>query len=96
MEFLSESRTSQNGVGLRHATLTISLAARRGSALSNLALVLQVEVPALLFTFGVLQVEGDDSLGLVDSILALASIALERLLDDVERGRGGVGICGEY
>lgn len=63
--------------------------------MTNLALVLQVEVPALFFAVGILQVEGDDGLGLVDGILALASISLERLLDDVERGGGGVGICGD-
>lgn len=75
--------------------LTISLATGRGSTLAHLALVLQVEVPALLLTLGVLQVEGDDGLGGVDGVLALALVGLEGLVDGVERGGGGEGICVE-
>lgn len=73
--------------------LTISLAASRGSALAHLTLVLQVEVPALLLALGVLQVEGDDGLGRVDGVLALALVGLEGLVDGVERGGGGEGVC---
>ena len=69
--------------------LTIGLAASWGSSLANLALVLQVEVPGLLFTTLVLQVEGEDGLGLVDGILAIGITALEGLLDGVESGGGG-------
>lgn len=77
---------------LRRRKLTISLAALRGGALANLALLLQIEVPALLLALAVLQVEGDDGLGLLDGILALGGIGLERLVDRVKGGGGGEGI----
>jgi hypothetical protein len=72
--------------------LTISLAALGGESLANLALLLQVEVPSLFFTLGVLNVEGDDGLGLVEGILAVSVVGLERLVDDVEGGGRRVGI----
>lgn len=89
--FLSLFSCDDQGVNL-----TISLAASGSSTLTNLALVLQVEVPALLLALGVLHVESDDGLGAVDGLLATSLIALEGLLDHVERGGGGVGICGSW
>lgn len=76
----------------RECRLTISLAASRGSTLSNLALVLEVEVPSSLLTTGVLQVEGEDGLSLGEGILAVGFVGLERLVDDVEGSGRGVGI----
>ena len=71
---------------------TISLLASRGSTLANLADLLQVEVPALLLAAGVLDVEADDGLGLLDGILALGGIGLEGSVDRVERGGRGESI----
>ena len=73
--------------------LTISLATSGGGTLADLALVLQVEVPAGLLALLVLQIEGNDGLGLVDGVLALGGIGLERLVDRVEGGGGRQGIC---
>lgn len=73
--------------------LTVSLAALRSEPVSNLALVLQVEVPGLFFAVGILDVEGDDGLGLFEGVLAVSLVGLERLVDDVEGGGRGVGIC---
>jgi len=66
--------------------LTVSLAAFGGKTLADLALVLEVEVPGCFFAASVLQVEGDDGLGLVEGILAIGLVGLERLVDDVEGG----------
>ena len=74
--------------------LTISLGTLGSGALTNLALVLQVEVPALLLTILVLQVECNDGLGRVNRILLLGLIGLQGLVDRVERGGGGERICG--
>jgi hypothetical protein len=73
--------------------LTVSLAALGGEPVSNLALVLQVEVPGLFFAVGILDVECDDGLGLLEGVLAVSLVGLERLVDDVEGGGRGVGIC---
>lgn len=54
--------------------------------MSDLALVLKVEVPRGLFALLVLQIESDDSLSVVESILAVALVGLERLVNDVEGG----------
>lgn len=54
--------------------------------MSDLALVLEVEVPRSLFALVVLQIESDDSLSVVESILAVALVSLERLVNDVEGG----------
>lgn len=78
------------------ARLTISFGARGSGALAYLALVLQVEVPDLFLAILVLDVEGNNSLGSVDSLLATSLIALEGLIDDVERGGGGVRIYGAW
>lgn len=75
------------------AQLTISLATGGSGTLADLALVLQVEVPALLLALRVLQVESDDGLGLVDGILAVGVVRLESLVDHVEGGGGREGIC---
>jgi len=78
------------------AQLTVSFGALGSGAVANLALVLQVEVPALFFALLVLDVEGNDGLGAVDGLLATSLIALEGLVDDVERGGRGVGIYGAW
>jgi hypothetical protein len=57
-----------------------------GRTLPDLALVLEIEVPGCLFAAGVLQVEGKDGLGLIEGILAVGLVGLERLVDDVEGG----------
>jgi hypothetical protein len=69
--------------------LTISLLAGRSSTLADLAFLLEVEVPALFLAAGVLQVESNDSLGILDGVLALGFVALEGSVDRVE-SRGGV------
>jgi hypothetical protein len=78
------------------AQLTVSFGARGSGAVANLALVLQVEVPALFLAVLVLDVEGDDGLGSVDGLLATSLIGLEGLVDGVERGGGGVRIYGAW
>ena len=62
-------------------------------ALANLALVLEVNVPALGLPSGVLKGEGKDSVALLDRILLVGGI-LERLVDGLEGGRGGELVCG--
>lgn len=74
------------------AQLTVSFGARGSGAVANLALVLQVEVPALFLPILVLDVEGNDGFGSVNSLFATSLVALEGLVDGVERGGGGVGI----
>ena len=64
--------------------LTVSLATLGSKTVSDLALVLEVEVPRGFFALVVLQVESDDSLSLLEGILAVALVGLERLVDDVE------------
>lgn len=64
--------------------LTVSLGALGGKPLANLALVLEVKVPGGFFAARVLQVKGDDGLGLVEGIFAVGLVSLERLVDDVE------------
>jgi hypothetical protein len=49
-------------------------------------------VPALLLAVGVLDGERDNSLGLVDSLLARGLVALEGLVDHVERSGGGESV----
>jgi hypothetical protein len=61
--------------------------------MADLALVLEVEVPGSLFAVLVLQVESDDGLGLLNGILAVGLVGLERLVDDVEGFGCRVGIC---
>ena len=72
--------------------LTVRLSALGSKALSDLTLVLEVEVPCGFFALIVLQVESDDGLGLVKGILAVGLAALERLVDDVEGSGRRVGI----
>jgi hypothetical protein len=76
------------------SALTVSLGTSGGGTLANLAFVLQVEVPAGLLTLLILQVEGDDGLSLVDGVLALGGIGLQRLVDRVEGDGCGEGIFG--
>jgi len=76
----------------RDLELTISLATGGCGTLADLTLVLQVEVPALLLTLGVLQIESNNGLSLVDGILAIGLVGLESLVDHVERGGGREGI----
>lgn len=74
---------------------TISLSTLRSSTFANNTLLLKIEVPGLLFVTGVLEVEGDDSLGLADGVFALGFVALQGRVDHVERGGGGefVYVC---
>lgn len=72
--------------------LTISLAALRSSALADSAVLLQIQVPALLLAVGILDRERDNGLGLVDGLLARGLVALEGLVDHVERGGGGESV----
>lgn len=73
--------------------LTISLSTLGSRTLANRAVVLEVEVPALLLATGVLEVEGNNHLGLADGVLALSLVGLERVADHVERSRGREFIC---
>ena len=73
--------------------LTISLSTSRSSALSDNTLVLEVEVPCFLLAVLVLEVEGDDGLGLFDGVLALGGVGLEGGVDHVEGGGGGESVC---
>lgn len=75
--------------------LTISLSALRGGTLANNTLLLEVEVPGLFLAAGVLEVERNDGLGLVDGVLALSGVGLEGRVDHVERGGGGELVCSE-
>jgi hypothetical protein len=75
-----------NSIEFSTGKLTIGLSTRRSSTLADNTLVLEVEVPALFLAAAVLQGEGDDSLGGLDSILALGLIALEAGVDHVEGG----------
>lgn len=73
-------------------TLTISLFTILRSTLAYLTLLLEVQVPALFLALVVLQGESDDGLGLVDSVFALSSIALESGVDRVESSGGGESV----
>jgi hypothetical protein len=59
-----------------------------GETLGDLALVLEVNVPALDLAGGVLNVEGEDGVALLDGVLLVGGIG-EGGLDGVEGGRGG-------
>lgn len=50
-------------------------------------------MPSLLLSFGVLDVERDDCLGLGDGVLALVFVGLEGRVDYVEGGGGGECVC---
>lgn len=73
--------------------LTIRLSTLRSRALADLAVVLEVEVPALLLATGVLEVESNNSLGLADGVLTLSLVGLESRVDHVERGGGRELVC---
>lgn len=73
--------------------LTISLSTLRSRTLANLAVVLEVEVPALFLATGVLEIESNNSLGLADGVLALSLVGLESVVDHVERNGGREFIC---
>lgn len=75
--------------------LTISLSTLGGDTLANSTLLLEVEVPGLFLAAGVLEVESNDGLGLVDGVLALSGVGLEGRVDHVERGGGGELVCSE-
>lgn len=72
---------------------TISLSTGGGGTLADDALVLEIEVPALLLAGGVLEVERDDGLGVLDGVFALGFVGLEGGVDHVEGGGGGEGVC---
>lgn len=72
---------------------TISLPPSRSGPLSDNTLLLEIEVPSLLLSFGVLDVERDDGLGLGDGVLALVFVGLEGRVDYVEGGGGGECVC---
>lgn len=50
-------------------------------------------MPGLFLAAGVLEIEGDDSLGLADGVFALGLVALEGRVDHVEGGGGGEFVC---
>lgn len=50
-------------------------------------------MPCLLLAVLVLEVEGDDGLGLFDGVLALGGVGLEGGVDHVEGGGGGESVC---
>lgn len=62
--------------------------------LGDLALLLEVEVPALGLAGGVLEGEGEDGAALLDGVLAVG-VRGESLVDLVKGGGGGeLGCCG--
>lgn len=50
-------------------------------------------MPGLLLSVCVLEVESDDSVGLLDGVLALGLVGLEGGVDHVKRGGGGESVC---
>lgn len=75
-------------------THTIGFSARWSSALSNGAVSLKVDVPALLLASLVLQGESEDGSCLLDGILLLSWLSVHSLADGV-KGLGGreFGVC---
>lgn len=67
---------------------TASLLALGSKTLANDALVLQVDVPALLLAGLVLEGESIDAVTGLDGVLALSIIALQRLVDGIKGSRG--------
>ncbi len=61
-------------------------------ALADLALILEVNVPALGLASGVLEVEGEDGVALLDGVLLVCGVA-EGVVDGVKGGRGGELVC---
>lgn len=90
--FLDNCRRIADRNPFKTNKLTIGLSTLGGSALANLTLLLEIEVPALLLTLLVLEVESNDSLGLVDGVLALRGVGLKDLVNDVESGGGGESV----
>lgn len=62
-------------------------------ALADLALVLEVDVPALGLARGVLEGEGKDGVALLHGILAVGLAGREHLVDFVKRRGGGELVC---
>ena len=84
----SESAQTCGKVPLQwYDRLTISLLPLRRLALCDLALLLQVNMPALRFTSSVFQSEGEDSIGLFDSVFAIRGVRFQRVIDEVESDR---------
>lgn len=70
-------------VWLRRRTIRLAT-----SALADFALVLEVDVPAIGLTGGVLQGEGVDALAHIDGFLLVGLAGLERAVHGIEEGRG--------
>jgi hypothetical protein len=80
-------RTKVEGRVIRaECKLTFRLGSLGGKSVADLSLVLEIEVPGGFFAARVLQVEGDDGVGLLEGIFAVGFVGLERLVDDVEGG----------
>jgi hypothetical protein len=69
--------------------LTISLSTGRSGTAADLALVLEIDVPALLLALGVLEVERENGTTLLDGVFAPGLVGLERLVNGVESSGGG-------
>lgn len=62
-------------------------------ALGSLALLLQINVPALRLARLVLEGEGKDGVALLNSILPVGVAGAEGRVDGIEGGRGGKLVC---
>lgn len=62
--------------------------------LGDLALLLEVDVPAVGLTGSVLQIEGKDGIALLDGVLAVGLAGFQSIVDGVESGRGGELVWG--
>lgn len=72
----------------RGMVLTVGLSVGRSRALAHSTLLLQIQIPAVLLSLRVLEVERDNGLGLVDGVFALGRVTLEGGVDHVEGGGG--------
>lgn len=62
-------------------------------ALGNLALALQVDVPALGLSGGVLEGKGVDTVSLLDGVFLVGFAGIQGLVDGLEGSRGGELLC---
>ena len=77
--------------GLVSAWLTCRLVSK---SLADLALVLEVDVPAVGLAGLVLEVEGEDGLSLLDGIRPVGVAGVQGLVDEIEGSRGRESVCG--
>ena len=63
-------------------------------SLADLALVLEVDVPAVGLAGLVLEVEGEDGLSLLDGIRPVGIAGVQGLVDEIEGSRGRESVCG--